>query len=73
MIFGVEDTLKPLYFGDICKTTGLVIFIIKDSLEYCGLIHNDKKTMPIIYINYLEYIQIIISKLKEYIEKLKQL
>ena len=73
LIFGVEDTLKPLYFGDICKTTGLVIFIIKDSLEYCGLIHNDKKTMPIIYINYLEYIQNIISKLKEYIEKLKQL
>ena len=73
LIFGVEDTLKPLNYEDICKTTGLVIFIIKDSLEYCGLIHNDKKTMPSIYINYLEYIQNIISKLKEYIEKLKQL
>ena len=73
LVYGKLDKLKPLYFENICKTTGLIIFIIKDSFEYCGIIQNDKKTMPSIMINYLEYLQNNISRVKEYIDTLNQL
>ena len=71
LINGKEDKLKPLIYENICKTTGLVIFIIKDSLEYCGVIINNKKTKPKILINYLEYLKGKINKAKEYIDKMK--
>ena len=71
LINGKEDKLKPLIYENICKTTGLVIFIIKDSLEYCGVILNNKKTKPKILINYLEYLKGKINKTKEYIDKMK--
>jgi hypothetical protein len=71
LINGKEDKLKPLIYENICKTTGLVIFIIKDSLEYCGIILNNKKTKPKVLINYLEYLKENLNKTKEYIDKLK--
>lgn len=71
LVNGKEDKLKPLIYENICKTTGLVIFIIKDSLEYCGIILNNKKTKPKILINYLDYLKGNINKTKEYIDKLK--
>ena len=71
LINGKEDKLKPLIYENICKTTGLVIFIIKDSLEYCGIILNNKKTKPKVLINYLEYLKGNLNKTKEYIDKLK--
>lgn len=71
LINGKEDKLKPLIYENICKTTGLIIFIIKDSLEYCGVILNNKKTKPKVLINYLEYLKGNINKTKEYIDKLK--
>jgi hypothetical protein len=73
LVNGIENNLKPSYFGDICQTTGLVIFIIKDSLEYCGIIYKDKKTMPSLLLNYLECIQTKINKLNNYIEEIKNL
>lgn len=36
--------IAPAYFSKICATTGLFIFLIKDALEYCGIIYQDKKT-----------------------------
>ena len=72
MVSGNEDKLRPLLFENICKTTGLIIFIIKDSLEYCGILHNDKRTfMPSILINYLEYLKGNINRVKKYIDNLK--
>ena len=73
LVYGKLDKLKPLYLENICKTTGLIAFIIKDSFEYCGIIQNDKKTMPSIMINYLEYLQNNISRVKEYLDTLNQL
>ena len=73
LVNGIENTLKPSYFCDICQTTGLVIFVIKDSLEYCGIIYKDKKTMPSLLLNYLECIQTKINKLNNYIEEIKNL
>ena len=66
-----EDKLKPTYYENICKTTALVAFIIRDSLEYCGIIPNEKNMMPGLVINYLEYIKENLNECKEYIDFLK--
>ena len=29
--------LKPNYYQNICKTTGIIVFIIKDILDYLGI------------------------------------
>jgi hypothetical protein len=36
----------PSFYSKICSTTGIVIFLIKDTLEYIGLVSTDKKTAP---------------------------
>ena len=40
-----SEKLKPGNFSKICGTTGLFVFLIKDALEYCGVIET-KKTPP---------------------------
>ena len=37
----------PSYYSKICSTTGIVIFLIKDTLEYIGLMSTDKKSTPV--------------------------
>ena len=73
LIRGNEDKIKPLIYEKICKTTGIITFIIKDSLEYCGIIFNNKKTMPNIVINYLENTKNNINRVKDYIDQLKDI
>ena len=73
LVRGNEDKIKPLIYEKICKTTGIITFIIKDSLEYCGIIFNNKKTMPSIVINYLENTKNNINRVKDYIDQLKEI
>jgi len=40
----VKDKISPNYYSKVCGTTGLVVFIVKDALEFCGVIVNEKKT-----------------------------
>ena len=47
------DKLKPKYFGNICGTTGLFVFLIKDCLEYCGAVEDKKTQGSRIKANYL--------------------
>ena len=47
------DKLKPKYFGNICGTTGLFVFLIKDCLEYCGAVEDKKTSGSRIKANYL--------------------
>jgi len=70
LINGKEDQLKPAYFTKICGTTGLVVFLIKDTLEYCGVLLSLKKNVPSICLKYLEYIAEMQSKMKNYIENI---
>ena len=58
-------------YSKICGTTGLVIFLIKDALEYCGIIQNDKKNIPSILLKNLEYLETIEKKVDKYIDMLK--
>ena len=64
---GKEDKLKPKIYENICKTTGLVTFVIKEAFEYCGIIFNEKKLMPSVLISYLEYIKENLNECKEYV------
>ena len=73
IVNGNEDKIKPTIFSKICGTTGLIIFLIKDSLEYCGIFHSNKKNIPCLLLKYLEYIQEILNKVDNYIDNLKQL
>ena len=70
LINGKEDQLKPAYFTKICGTTGLVVFLIKDTLEYCGVLLSLKKNVPSICLKYLEYIAEMQSKMKNYIDNI---
>ena len=67
-----EERIKPAYFTSICGTTGLVTYLIKDILEYCGVIISTKKNVPIICLKYLEYIEETQNKLKNYIDKINE-
>ncbi len=40
-----EKHITPNYYSKTCATTGLFIFILKDALEYIGIL-SDKKTHP---------------------------
>ena len=40
-----EKKISPQFFSKVCGTTGLIIFLIRDALEYTGIII-DKKTLP---------------------------
>ena len=72
LVNGKEDQLKPANFTKICATTGLVIFLIKDTLEYCGAILSLKKNVPSLCLRYLEYIGVLQSKMKNYIENIRE-
>jgi hypothetical protein len=67
------DTIKPQFYSKICPTTGLVVFLIKDTFEYIGIINNTKKNVPILLLKYLEYIKDIQTKIENYINYLKQI
>ena len=66
MAKGINEKLKPKYWGNICGTTGFVVFMIKDALEYSGVIE-DKKTQPNrIKKNYL-YVKSLLEQLNKFV------
>lgn len=67
-----SEKLKPSYYGKICGTTGLIIFLVKDSLEYCGAIE-DKKTQPGRIKENLEYYKSLLDDLNKFISFLNNL
>ena len=71
IIIGNEDKLKPKYYSQICQTTGLVIFLIKDILEHLGLNQN-KKTSPAIILANLEFLEKMKTIIPNYLKVLKK-
>ena len=72
IINGNLEKIKPNIYSRICGTTGLLIFLIKDTLEYIGIIHSLKKNIPSIMLKYLEYIEKIQNKIEKYISIIKK-
>ena len=70
---GNEEKIKPTVFSKYCGTTGLIIFLIKDTLEYLGIIHNVKKNIPCLLLKYLEYVKEIQNKIENYINDIKKI
>ena len=66
------DKINPSYYGKICGTTGLVVFLIKEMLIYVGIIE-DKKTSPAKIKENILYQKNIIDKLNQYYEIVKKM
>ena len=63
---GKKDNISPSYFSKLCGSTGLLMFLIRELLEYCGVIISKKKTqLSRIYQN-LIFFRNIIDKLSEF-------
>ena len=66
------DNINPSYMGKLCGTTGLLSFVIKDALEYSGIIE-DKKTPPLRIKKNYEYQKEIIDNIEKYISIIKKI
>ena len=73
LLVGIKPKIIPTTFSKISGTTGLLFFLIKDALEYSGVLINDKKT-PInrIYDN-LMYYKNIIDNLANFVDYLSKI
>ena len=63
--------INPTYYSKICSTTSLFIFLLKDALEYSGIIIVDKKSQLQKILNnynyFLDNIEIKLSRLDYHI------
>lgn len=71
IIKGNEEKLKPLNYSQICKTTGLAIFLVKDILEYLGLSSKENKKIHILNLMNLEFLEEVKIKLPNYLKFLE--
>ena len=70
---GKKDNISPSYYSKICGSTGLLIFVIKELLEYSGIIIDNKKTqLSRIYQN-LKYFKNMIDVLSNFNRTLENL
>jgi len=63
-----EKRITPTYYSKTCGTTGLIIFLIKDSMEYASVII-DKKTIPARTYKLYNY---IITTVKQKLDRLDE-
>ena len=73
LLVGIKPKIIPTTFSKISGTTGLLFFLIKDALEYCGVLINDKKTQPSRIYDNLMYYKNIIDNLANFIDFLSKL
>ena len=66
-LVGINSSkISPNYFSKMCGTTGLFIFLIKDALEYAGILL-DKKTPPSRHMkNHLYTFQVLQAKMERF-------
>jgi len=62
-LIGNKNNIINGYYEKLCKTTGLLIPLIKQALIYCGIIISDKKNNTSRILDNLKYNQILINKL----------
>ena len=73
LIINKKAKMLPSYYSKICSSTGLIMFLIKDALEYCGIIFSEKKTPHNRVVNTLLYEKKLLEKvshLKEVVDKI---
>ncbi len=62
----ISEKINPTYYGKICGSTGLFVFLIRDALIYCGAIEDRKTPGNRIKANYL-YQKTLFDALNKYI------
>ena len=72
LLVGIKPNINASYFSKISGTTGMVIFIVKDALEFCGVLVSKKTQKSRIYDN-LMYYKNIIDNLTNFIDFLSKL
>ena len=72
LLVGIKPKFNPASFSKINGTTGLVIFIIKDALEYAGILVSNKTPKNRIYDN-LMYYKNLIEPLTNFIDFLSKI
>lgn len=63
--------LNPSFFQKISGTVSLISFLIKDALEYCGVLYSDKATPPWKLIRNLNYDNEALIRLNKFQQFLK--
>ena len=69
----IKHKIIPTTFSKISGTTGLLFFLINESLEYCGVLINEKKTQASRILDNLMYYKNIIDNLTNFIDFLSKL
>ena len=64
-----EKKIAPTFYSRTCGTTGLVIFLVKDTLEYCGILGDKKNSLAKIY----KITMYLVEKLKKELALTEQL
>ena len=41
---GKTNKLTPVYYSKLCPTTGLFVFVVKNALEYIGILEDKKRS-----------------------------
>ena len=73
LLYKMKNKINANYFSKICGTTGLLIFVIRDVLEYCGVIINEKKTQPARILDNLLYYKNCNDTLANFINRLSSI
>ena len=73
LLYKMKSKINANYFSKICGTTGLLIFVIRDVLEYCGVIINEKKTQPARILDNLLYYKNCNDTLANFINRLSSI
>lgn len=73
LLYKMKNKINANYFSKICGTTGLLIFVIRDVLEYCGVIINEKKTQPARILDNLQYYKNCNDTLANFINRLSSI
>lgn len=62
--------LTPIYYAKQCSTTGLFIFIVKEALEYGGILQDKKTSALRMKNNLVNWIEILNKKIEQAKQKM---
>ena len=71
MIKGKKEDITPSNFTKICSSTGLLIFLIRELMEYCGIIIDPKKTQISRIYNNLKFYKNLEDTLSGFIQSVE--
>ena len=73
LLVGIKPNINPAFFSKLSGTTGMLIFIIKEALEFCGVLVSKKTPKSRIYDNLIYYKNMIdhLTNFIDFLSKIK--